>query len=187
MASGEFRASAHRSLAILALAVACLAGPAAAGPVGLPETFEGNAVGSFPAGWSDVATVEPTSTAPKPSAVVVTTTDAFGNPTKAVATLPKVLGTLPATRPSQGIYRPIAPMSVYSTTADIRIDRFSDVTDFDCGCPPAALSGTDSPMQAGFTQLQGTTDFSKAPFVGLAASSRTKDWRLLAYTANLAI
>ena len=70
----------HHHCAVLALAVACLGGPAVAGPVGPAETFEGDAVGSFPAGWSDVALVDPASTAPKPSAVVVNTTDAFGNP-----------------------------------------------------------------------------------------------------------
>jgi hypothetical protein len=70
---------------------ACLGGPAVAGPVGPVETFEGNPVGSFPAGWSDAVLVDPTNTAPKPSASVVSATDAFGNPTKALATLPGVL------------------------------------------------------------------------------------------------
>ena len=51
--------SVHRSCAVLALLVACLGGEAVAGPVGTPETFEGDAVGSFPAGWSDVALVDP--------------------------------------------------------------------------------------------------------------------------------
>jgi hypothetical protein len=50
-----------------------------AGPVGPVETFEGDTVGSFPAGWSDFAVVDPTNTAPKPSVAVVSTTDRFGN------------------------------------------------------------------------------------------------------------
>jgi hypothetical protein len=46
--------SVHRHCAVPALVVACLSGPATAGPVGPPDTFEGNAAGSFPAGWSDI-------------------------------------------------------------------------------------------------------------------------------------
>ena len=65
-----------------------------------PETFKHDAVGSFPNGWIDAALVDPANPAPKPSAEVVRTTDAFGHPTKALATLPAIAD-------SQGIYRPI--------------------------------------------------------------------------------
>jgi hypothetical protein len=58
--------SVHRHCAVVALLVACLGGQAVAGPVGPVETFEGDTVGSFPAGWSDFAVVDPTNTAPKP-------------------------------------------------------------------------------------------------------------------------
>src|SRR3954449_10639933 len=94
--------SMHRLCAVLALLVACLGGEAVAGLVGPPETFEGDAVGSFPAGWSDVALVDLDSTAPKPSALVVSTTDTFGNPTNALAPV-AAIGS------NQGIYRAISP------------------------------------------------------------------------------
>lgn len=170
----QMRQSARRDCALLALAVACLGGPAAAGPVGPAETFEGDAVGSFPSGWSDAARVDPASTAPNPSAVVVSTTDAFGNPTEALATLPKKLGILPATGRTQGIYRAIRPSGFYSTNADVRIDRFSDFSNFDCGCPPAALAATDFTMQVGFAELQGKTDFSEIPTLAVYASAKTQ-------------
>lgn len=174
----------HRYCAALALAAACLGGAAIAGPIGPPKTFQNDAVGSFPAGWSDVATVDPASTTPKPSSVVVSTIDAFGHPTKAVSTLPKVVGTLPTTAPSEGIYRPIVPSSHYSMNADVRIDRFSDVTDFDCGCPPDAKSASDLPMGVGFSKSQGTTDLTFAPNVAVYASARTHGWRLFSATSG---
>ena len=65
------------------------------------ETFQRDAVGSFPKGWNDAAFVDPDLPAPKPSALVVNTTDAFGHPTKALATLPAIAD-------SQGIYRPFS-------------------------------------------------------------------------------
>lgn len=177
-------ASSYFRCTILASAIACSGASAVAHPVGIPETFENQAIGSFPAGWNDVALVDPASTTPKPSSVVVTTIDAFGHPTMAVSTLPKAVGTLPTTGPSEGIYRPIVPSSHYSTNADVRIDRFSDVTDFDCGCPPNAVSASDLPMGVGFSKLQGTTDLVLAPNVAVYASARTHGWRLFAATAN---
>src|SRR5690349_18833083 len=87
---------------------------------GSPETFQQDSIGtftysSFPTGWFDVAQISPESTAPQPSAVVIETTDAFGHPTKALATLPAVAE-------SQGIYRPIDPGDFYKTQVDVRID-----------------------------------------------------------------
>src|SRR5215472_7437925 len=87
-------------------------------PIGASDDFSGDAIGSFPAGWLDVATVDPASPAPKPSALVVGTTDAHGSPIHA-------LGTLPAIAPSQGIYRVVPLSSAYSSKADVRVDRFS--------------------------------------------------------------
>jgi hypothetical protein len=94
----EVKQPVHRFGVVLALMVACLGGPAVATPVGSVETFEGNAVGSFPSGWSDVAAVDPDPIAPKPSAVVVSATNAFGNQTKSLAPVPTIGG-------NQGIYR----------------------------------------------------------------------------------
>jgi hypothetical protein len=176
----------RRHCGVLALMIACLGGPARAVPVGPPDTFEGDAVGSFPAGWIDVVAADSASTAPKPSAVVVSTTNAFGNPTKAAAILPKVLGTLPATGPAQGFYRPIAPMSFYSMSADFRIDRFSDVTNFDCGCPPELYAATDTPMQIGFGFAEDIADFASATALVIYPSARTRGWRLFAHTQNVA-
>jgi hypothetical protein len=158
---------------------------------GQAETFQGDAAGSFPKGWSDVALGDPLSMAPKPSVEVVSTSDAFGHPTKALATLP-FLGL------SQGIYRSIEPSSFYSTSADVRVDQFSD---FDpsvlvedpnnpgfllCGCPVGSEDLVDWPMQVGFTQLQqGKTNLVEAPNVGIVASSETQSWKLFALTANV--
>src|SRR4051794_36716235 len=91
---------------------------------GSPETFQNDSIGtfsdsSFPTGWLDVVQVTGESTAPQPSAVVIETTDAFGQATKALATLPNVAL-------SQGTYRLIEPSNFYMTRADIRIDQFSD-------------------------------------------------------------
>jgi hypothetical protein len=176
------RSFVHCHCAALALAAACLGGPAAAGPVGTAGTFEGDAVGSFPAGWSDAARVDPASTAPNPSAVVVSTTDAFGRPTKALAPVAAIA-------PSKGIYRAISAANFYATSADVRIERFSD---FDpnpdlaaCGCPPGTKSALDYPMQIGFSELQGTTDLSHTPTVALLASARTRGWVLFAATENV--
>ena len=108
------------------------------------------------------------------------TTNAFGNPTKTLATLPGFAL-------SQGIYRSIAPSNSYSMSVDVRVDRFSD---FDpnadpvaCGCPLGAVT-FDWPMQVGFGQLQGTLDPAKVPTVGLFVGAESQSWRLIAATAN---
>ena len=147
-----------------------------------PETFKHDAVGSFPNGWIDAALVDPANPAPKPSAEVVRTTDAFGHPTKALATLPAIAD-------SQGIYRPIESSDFYSLHADVRVDQFSG---FDptpdlvaCGCPPGTEIGLDFPMQVGFGQLQGTTDLAHVPTIAVLASSETGTWQILAATTNV--
>jgi len=168
----------HHRCAVLALTLACAGTPAAAAVIF--DNFEGGPLGALPAGWSDAAIAfDPAATTPQPSAVVVSTTDAFGNPTLAVSTLNKPLSPLPTTTPSQGIYQFIAASSFYSVSADVRIDRFSDVTDFDCGCPSDVLAGTDAAMTVGLAQFQ------LAPNIGLVASSRTQNWRMISYTANV--
>jgi hypothetical protein len=162
---------------------------------GSPETFEQDSIGtftysSFPTDWSDVALISPDSTAPQPSAVVIETTDAFGNPTQALATFPAVAE-------SQGIYRPIDPGNFYKTQVDVRIDQFSDVDRtvivedpnnpgfLLCGCPVGTENFVDWPIQVGFSNLDGKTDPSIAPAVGLIASGETHTWHLLAGTINV--
>jgi hypothetical protein len=162
---------------------------------GNPETFQQDSIGtftesSFPTGWLDVAQVTGESTAPQPSAVVIETTDAFGQPTNALATLPNVAL-------SQGIYRPIEPSDFYMTRADVRVDQFSD---FDtavavedpnnpgfllCGCPVGFESALDWPMGVTFAFLDGSIDPADAPAAGLIASAETHTWHLFAGTANV--
>src|SRR4051794_36721312 len=162
---------------------------------GSPETFEQDSIGtftysSFPTDWSDVALISPDSTAPQPSAVVIETTDAFGNPTQALATFPAVAE-------SQGIYRPIDPADFYKTQADVRIDQISDVDRsvivedpnnpgfLLCGCPVGTENFVDWPMQVTFEFLGGKTDPSMAPAVGIIASAEPHTWRLLGGTQNV--
>jgi hypothetical protein len=171
--------SMRRHCTVLTLAILCLVEPATAGPVGPAETFEGDAVGSFPAGWSDVALVDPDPIAPKPSAVVINTNDASGNPTNALAPVPAVGGV-------QGIYRTITPTNFYSTRADIRVDRFSDFDpNFDptiCGCPPG--SEVDFPVGPALMDTSPGTQFHLWPTVQLYPGARSQDWRLFVGTAD---
>jgi hypothetical protein len=162
---------------------------------GSPETFQHDSIGtftysSFPTGWYDTAQITGESTAPQPSAVVIETTDAFGHPTNALATFPAIAE-------SQGIYRPIDPADFYKTQADVRIDQFSDVDRsvivedpnnpgfLLCGCPVGTENFVDWPMQVTFEFLDGKTDPSIAPAVGIIASAETHTWRLLAGTQNV--
>ena len=104
---------------------------------GSPETFQEDSVGtftysSFPKGWLDFASVGPRSDAPQPSAVVINTTDAHGQMTKALATLPGVAE-------AQGIFRPINSTDYYATHADVRIAgvvarRFAGLCPYRCCC-----------------------------------------------------
>jgi len=162
---------------------------------GSPDTFENEATGtftysSFPSGWMDSAQVVPDSSAPKPSAVVIKTTDAFGYSTKAVANFPAIAD-------SQGIYRPIAPASFYRSAADVRIDQLSDVDQsviqpdpnnpgfLLCGCPIGAEKLVDWPTQVGWVILDGKTDPGDAPDAGLAVSAETHTWHLFSLTQNI--
>jgi len=162
---------------------------------GGPDTFQSDPIGtftysSFPTGWSDTAQVSPDSTAPQPSAVVIETTDAFGHPTNALATLPAIAD-------SQGIYRPIEPSDFYMTRADVRVDQFSDVDRsvlvedpnnpgfLLCGCPVGTENLDDWPMQVGFVNLDGGIDPSLAPAAGILASAETHTWHLFAATQDI--
>ena len=164
---------------------------------GSPETFQHDSIGtftdsSFPTGWSDTAQVTSHSTAPQPSAVVIETTDAFGHPTKALATLPNVAL-------SQGIYRPIEPSDFYMTRADVRVDQFSDIDPavavedpnnpgfLLCGCPVGFESALDWPMGVTFAYIDGSIDPADAPAAGLLASAETHTWHLFSGTANVVV
>jgi hypothetical protein len=111
--------------------------------------------------------------------VVVSTTDAFGNQTKALAPVAAIA-------PSQGIYRAITPSTSYSTRADVRVDRFSDfdpnVDPTACGCPPG--SEVDFPVQMGFLQ-SGSPPFHLFSQIGIYPGAKSQDWRLIAATANV--
>ena len=162
---------------------------------GSPETFQRDSIGtftnsSFPTGWSDAAQVTSDSTAPQPSAVVIETADAFGHPTKALATLPSVAL-------SQGIYRPIEPSDFYMTRADVRVDQFSDtdpavaVEDPNnlgfllCGCPVGTENILDWPMAVQFAYIDGSTDPADVPAAGIVASAETHTWHLFSATTNV--
>jgi hypothetical protein len=135
------------------------------------ENFEGQTVGAFPGGWLDVGLVDPTPPNPPiPSAVVVNTTDAFGNPTRALATVAAIA-------PSQGIYQPITPQSIYRVSADVRIDRFSN----------NSLGDVLDGVQVGFA-LAGPSpgvDFAFIPSVGIYSASLSQAWRLYVVTENV--
>ena len=160
------------------------------------ETFQNDRTGtftyaSFPTGWYDAAQIDPATTSPKPSAVVINTTDAYGHMTQALATLPAVAE-------SQGIYRPIDAADFYKTSADVRIDQLSDVDRsmlvedpnnpgfLLCGCPVQVKDIVDWPMQVGFQYSGGTADLSvdPGPVVGMVASAVTGTWHLFAATPD---
>jgi hypothetical protein len=166
----------RRRCAVLALVAGCVGVPADAAFVGPAETFEAQTVGAFPAGWNDFGSAEPDPATPNPSAVVVNTTNAFGNATKALAPVPAVGGI-------QGIYRAITPSSFYSTRADIRVDQFSDFDpNFDpttCGCPP----GAEVDLAVG-PLLMSSPGSPQPAEVQLYPGARSQDWRLFVGTPN---
>jgi hypothetical protein len=123
--------------------------------------------------------------------VVIQTTGIDGHSTKALATLPGIAD-------SQGIYRPIDPTTFYTTRADVRVDQFGDTDPSGaledpnnpgfliCGCPVQSINLLDWPMQVSFASLDGHTDPTHAPAVGVAASSQTHTWHLFGFTADIA-
>jgi hypothetical protein len=152
------------SLLVLA-AITAVAPSAAAQSIG-SDDFEGGAIGSLPlCPWLDVALVDPTPpNPPSPSASVVSTLGPSGRSTQA-------LSTVDAIAPSQGIYALVPVSSVYSVSADVRVDRFSD--------NPVAPT-QDWAMQIGVGKLDGSTDLAFTPQVGIYASAFTQSWRLYA-------
>ena len=163
---------------------------------GSPETFQHDPVGTFtssgfPKGWFDFAAVDPPSDVPKPSAVVINTTDAHGDMTKALATLPAVAA-------AQGIFRPIDSTNYYATHANVRIDQFGDtdptgaVEDPNnpgfllCGCPVGTENLLDWAAEVGFFNVGANpANPAESPGVGISASADTHTWHLWAGTTNI--
>ena len=150
-----------RAMALCSLIVS--AGTVAtSGATGIVDNFESYALGTLPGpAWLDVATFDPQAPfATLPSAFVVSTSDAFGSPTQAVAVRDENARVA-------GIYSPVPVSSTYSLAADLRVDRFSN------GAP---FPASDWAMQLTFAQL--TSNFYSTPQAGVYASSLTGGWRL---------
>ena len=124
------------------------------------DDFETEALGEFPSNWLDAGRIDPDSTAPNPSAVVVTTTDAFGNPTQAVSILD-------AFAHSQGIYAVIGINPFVKISVDVRMDQYSDNAD-------SLVS--DWGIDATLVQLSGTDPLPFGPSMGVETSSLTRTW-----------
>ena len=125
------------------------------------DNFEGYAVGAFPSPtWSDVGSVLNNGQI-LPTATVVSTTDAFGVATQAVAIRDQVGS-------SRGIFAATNVGRFYSLSADIRVDRYA-----------ANSTGTasDWAMQLTFAHA-GVSSFDVTPQAGVYASSLTQGWRL---------
>ena len=157
--------------AFLFLAVVTLVAglPSALAGVMIVDDFQGQTLGAFPSGWLDVGAVNPGSTAPNPSAVVVSTTDAFGSSTQA-------LSILDAFAASQGIYQTIPNSPFVEISVDVRVDRFST---------PSAVNVSDWPIDITLSQLRGTMDLSGVPSMGVYAASASGTWNSYIATDNL--
>jgi len=149
----------HRLALILALSLAV---GRTASATGIVDDFESYGLGTFPSPpWLDAGGFMPLPPASTlPSASVVSTLDALGNPTNALAVRDEVALL-------SGIYFPVPVSNTYSLAADIRVDRFNDLT-----TSPAV----DFAMQLTFAQL--SDNLYIAPQVGIYASSFTESWRL---------
>ena len=156
-----------RAVLIVMLVMVAHSLPVHAGSI--TDNFQSYPVGSFPAPqWSDVGAVLPEPpVAPLPSAMVITTIDAFGNTTQALSTV----GALAA---SKGIFAPIPVSLTYSLAADVRVDRYSDHSD---------STTSDWAMQLTFAQV-GIRNFATTPQAGIYASSLTQGWRLFLISSN---
>ena len=143
-------------------------------PISFFDDFEGETVGAFPSKWLDIGLVEPNApNPPNPSAVVVQTTDAFGNPTKALATIDAIAE-------SQGIYRNIPLSARYISNADVRIDRFSE---------NSVATVQDWAMAVGINRFVNDplVDPAFTPSAQIYASSFDQHWRLYLVTENMGV
>ena len=149
--------------------VAFLVGVPSASAGAIIDDFEGQILGAFPSGWLDVGAVDPGSTSPDPSAIVVSTTDAFGSPTQA-------LSISEAFAASSGIYQVIPNNSFVEISVDVRVDRFSS---------PSVTNTADWPIDITLSQRRGTTDFAGVPSMGVYAASASGTWNSFIVTDNL--
>ncbi len=140
------------------------------------DDFESSPVGFFPsAKWQDAAGPDfspPNSAYPQPplpSALVVNTTDAFGNPTRAVQIV-EGLGS------SKGLYAVDGIPVLKTLQADVRVLQYSN------GDPNTVRPYLDSPVSLGFFKA----DPADSPFVNLYLDSGSHTWHL-GYTGNNAI
>lgn len=158
-----------RRLGLYLLAAAAFAGSARS--ASFSDDFESYAPGSFPSPtWIDVRNVA-LPHAPLPSAQVIATTDAFGNPTQA-------LQTLDAISPSQGVLTPIASADEHALAGDLRVDRYGTLGS-------GASTNSDWPVQLGLSQVLFGSDVCcfPTPQVGIYASTQTQGWRLYSIDA----
>lgn len=134
----------------------------AARAAGVSDDFESYAPGSFPAPvWLDAGAFDPLPpVAVLPSVTVAVTTDAFGNPTQAMAVSDQVALL-------SGIYQLVPVRRFYTLTAQIRIDRFSNGT-----------AGAPADFASQLTFANARDNFYITPQAGIYASSFTQGWRL---------
>ncbi len=132
-----------------------------AGASAVVDDFQSYALGSFPSPtWSDVGAVSNNGQT-LPTARVVSTSNAFGTATQALA-INDQLGS------SRGIYAATDVGRFYSLAADIRVDRYS---------ANAQSTTQDWAMQLTFAH-SGVSSFDGTPQAGIYASSLTQGWRL---------
>ena len=160
----------------LAVTLLTLVGQSA-GAASVIDNFEAYTLGNFPSPtWQDVATVlpelPPLINATLPSATVVNTTDAHGNPTQAMQTV-NALGV------AKGIYTPVPISSNYSLFADIRTVQYANTSADLQNAGPAS----DWSMQLTFAQAN-ISNFDNTPQAGIYASSQTQGWRLYLISSN---
>ena len=125
------------------------------------DNFEGYAAGTFPSPtWSDVGSVLNNGQI-LPTATVVSTTDAFGVATQAVAIRDQVGS-------SRGIFATTNVGRFYALSADIRVDRYA---------ANSTATTSDWAMQLTFAHA-GVSSFDVTPQAGIYASSLTQGWRL---------
>ena len=153
---------------ILAASVLAFATSTSSAATLIMDDFEGDILGAFPTarGWSDVGQVKGAGVdVPKQrSATVVSTTDAFDQPTQAVS-MPEAFAT------SQGIFQSIASTPFIGISADVRVDRYATRT---TGRP-----AYDFAWGIGLVQI-GSRDFYFSPYYGTFAAAKTQTaWSLV--------
>lgn len=129
------------------------------------DDFESYPLDQFPpVPWFDAGQVAPDPSTPDPSAVVVETTDAFGNTTRAVSIVEAVTT-------SQSLYQELPVGDRYRMSADVCIDGFSDGAVFPLSNWAVAVG----------VAAQTAKNPAFTPQVVIYASGLTESWRLLAF------